>query len=482
MLSAFAVKIAGKDKIFFRDDTQNNFNILKGACYYIQMLRENIANEYLKKIDLPVSNLLFAEDDWFCLLVRKDHSEKLIEQQIKLEEFLLKHYNAKLSLANVFLPFKLNVISGQNPQNKLDQLLKQLNHNIKQPFNLLLSNNSGNYSKIFGPYKTDDEMVEKEKQFYKSLDSLGKKLTDAKWVALKESKNVSEKKQKHWEEMPLHFGNSTDFLDKRTKKQNYENIYSFNNTNFLKSKGNGAKFSQVVPYLKVNKVPKYEEYYSVINITIMPKTISYNSLTDFLTTKNYLDSFFKTKFHTLLKESRFLKYTYFIDISTEFINIICSPKITLSLLLKIYKNFHYFTNNNFILNGRIGLFQSQYPFNQALCYELQNFYYRTEHYNKITILEERVPWFFLTSILKAQSRLAKVSKCKLFPMLAITELFLKRKKDKKNMQEWSFIINYHFERLGLKHVKKNLERHLLEGELGPAYLNLSIQWNHFMSL
>jgi hypothetical protein len=132
------------------------------------------------------------------------------------------------------------------------------------------------------------------------------------------------------------------------------------------------------------------------------------------------------------------------------------------------------------------VFNGEYPINQVMLQENQKFAFQGNAHNKITIMDESIPWSFLENILKAQEKLSTIAKLKgkrfLFPLWGISEFYRMHKKARsrgKDFIRWRHIISYYFNRLG---ITDSFERHILESDRGPAYLNLAIRWNYLMSI
>jgi hypothetical protein len=218
----------------------------------------------------------------------------------------------------------------------------------------------------------------------------------------------------------------------------------------------------------------------VLNLKIDKNPHQQHTLWSYLSLYEHLQDFFRTYLSSLLREKKYRKLTYMLHTTSHHLTIVCSPQIALMLMNQIYQKFRQFTNEKCNLSGRIAVFPSEYPLQQVLFEERRNFELHRDMHNRLVMMDENISWSFLESLLKAVEKLATIAKLKgrrfLFPLWGVTELYRMRhkgNKEKKNTLLWRHMIAHHLTRLG---ITDNIE-----GERGPIYLALAIQWNHLMS-
>ncbi len=476
-LALFAVKITGKTKFLCSVEPGNDLSGFKGGAYYFQMLRENLIEDFLKAVDLPLCNLLFQEHDRFILLVEQSQKEKLSQKIVANEEFLCQQHHGMLSLSAHFNPISFSDIKEKGLPMLFQHIFSILEKKAKQPFLSLLDDSFHKHALIFGPWEKNPEHTE---NFSTSLQWLGQELGKARWVQREEYAEPMFKATMPWENMPKHFGKKEILLSKNPEKST--TLYRFSNTDFFSCAGKGFIFSDIVPYLMAEESIPEIQYWCFVHFQV--DTFHEVKLTNtFFTVKEYLQDFFRTYLLALLREKKYRKYTYAAYMEAPFFTLVCSPQIALCLVNQIHKKFRQFTEGTYTLSAKMSLFNAEYPFQKAFYQEHQNFASQENLHNKIILADEILPWSFLDHLQKAQEKISSIVKGKgkhfLFPLWGLSEFFQKRKKTKKNLTLWKHLVHYHFNRLGLGDC---LEKHLLESEKGPLYLNLALEWNALMSL
>ena len=486
-LAFYAARLVGTEKFIHRYVSGLDLNSHKGSIYYLQMLREQIEAAMLQVLDLPSCNCLEQDDDSFLLLVPAEAREKLLQRQVELQKFILDHYQGTIGLAGSFCPIALTDLQGEKLAVALCRVQEDLQKQEKQLYGDLLAAKPEKYSCLVGPFADGQPQLA---SFCRSLEQLGEILTKTRWIAIAQ---CPEKELSHpaddWQTMLAYFGVKPVFLPKKPENDVYSQIYRFGNTDFACANGIGFKFSDIIPYLTIESDSEELKYWSVINLRIDSASGDAidTSFPAYLTNKEHVEQFFRTYLAALLREKKYRKCTYLVKIANQQIVMVCSPQVALPLVNQIYRKFRHFTEDKFSLSARINVFDAEYPLNQAVFEEQRQFALQANLRNKITVMEEVLPWSFLESLLRAQEKLSTIAKLKgkrfLFPLWGISEYFsLQRKdkeQDKKDIAHWRHLINYHFNRLG---ITDNLEKHILEGERGPVYLNLAIHWNYLMTL
>ena len=429
----------------------------------------------LQMLDLPACHVhcLLQEDDSFLLLIPASARERMQQQQADLQKFLLDHYQGTIGLASSFRPVALTALRGEKLVAVLHQVAQDLRQEEKRLYSNFLASEPDNYASISGPFVGGEQQMA---SFATSLEQLGDTLTKTRWVAVEkcQPKELPHPAQS-WQTMLAYFGVKAVFLSKKPEADVYSQIYRFGNTDFACTNGIGFKFSDIIPYLAIERDSGGVKYWAVINMRIDPSggDSGDTSLPTYFTCGEHVEQFFRTYLAALLREKKYRKCTYYVKVADQQIVMVCSPQVALPLVNQIYRKFRYFTEDKFSLSARINVVDAEYPLNQAVSEEQWQFSAQVNLRNKIAIMEEPLPWSFLESLLRAQEKLSTIAKLKgkrfLFPLWGISECFsLQRKdQDKKDIAQWRHLINYHFNRLG---ITDNLEKHILEGERGPVYL------------
>ena len=469
-----ALKFTGLDEFLFQNPVGKKLNVLKGKIYSSQLWKEFFLQDLLKHLDLPLCNCLSSSGNQALLMIRVEDQEKAEKNLKKHEVFMLDHFQGKFSFAKSFMPITVDQLKDENFSSHIDELWKIVDEKASRPHSDLLSQSPEMHAKVFGPLPKEDNLLDKD------MENLGKILIKARWLALGEGMITG---KSFWEKILQHFSVDLKFLSKKPDPKENIKIYRFGNSDFACPTGYGFKFSEALPYLMAEQTlePYNIKHWAIIHLKIDEKEESKaQSLCSYLTTNEYLRDFFQIYLAALLREKKYRKYTYLLHTEKHRLMIVCSPKIAVILANQIYKKFRDFTSENYTLSGRLQVFPSEYPIEQAICEEKQQFMLQHNLVNKIMLMEEIVTWPFMESMLRSQSKLATIAKLKgkrfLFPLLGIANLYkklLREENKKKQITKWRHIIHYYMNRLG---ITDNLEV-----ERGPVYLSLVIHWNHLMS-
>ena len=77
---------------------------LRGRSFYLQILTEALARYILRRLELPITNLLYAGGGSFYLLARPGDGERLPLLQREISRILLQQHHGELYAAVVGLP------------------------------------------------------------------------------------------------------------------------------------------------------------------------------------------------------------------------------------------------------------------------------------------------------------------------------------------------------------------------------------------
>ena len=482
-----AFKIMGKDQFVTALQAEPGMSLLKGANYYLQMLREGLASKLLASFNLPNCNLILEGNDTFVVLVNADELTKLENYEIEVEEFLLQHLQGMISLATHAVTLSVGDLKDKDFNTVFAQLWQDLERKSTQPFARLLSAKPEYHAQVFGPFTKIAGAKEPDNctiaNLGASLEELSIALTKSRWVAVSaiEPAATVSLAQK-WQELPAYFKTEAVFSPRKPEANPQTQIYRFGNTDFACQQGTGFKFSEVLPYLTAElEEQEIGKYWAILNVRIDKNSHNQKqSLCGYLSLHEHLQDFFKTYLSSLLREKKYRKLTYMLHTAAHHLTIVCSPQIALMLMEQIHQKFRQFTNEKFTLSGRVSVLPAEYPIHQALFQERKKLDQQKELYNRLVVLGEVISWSLLENLLKTEEKISTVAKLKgkrfLFPLWGLAELYRIRNRgsrDKKSLAMWRNIITYHLNRLG---ITDNLE-----GDRGPVYLSLAIQWNHLIS-
>jgi hypothetical protein len=481
-LALYMVKITGKEQFLLSLHVDSNLSLFKGGDYYFQLIRENVAKRLLDHVELPLYNCLWESNDTFILLTNASDSDKLMHQQWEIESFLLQHFQGTIGIAAHSQAISFDDVKEKDICTILHSMRQETAKKAARPFADLLQQHPEYHTAVFGPYPAN-ETSNAHPDLTMSLEELGNLLTRARWMSFTPASPVSTTAAAaKWQELLAYFRQEALLSPRKPDQQAQNQIYRFGNTDFACPQGIGFKFSEILPYLTLEQNSNNPaSCWAIINLRIdKSNSLHKQPLCTYLSLYEHLQDFFRTYLSSLLREKKYRKLTYFLHTADHRLTIVCSPQIALLLSNQIYQKFRQFTSEKFSLSGKIAVFPSAYPIQQLLFQEKRKFEMQQDLHNRVVVMGENISWGFLENLLKTEEKLATIAKLKgkrfLFPLWGITEMYRirhKYSKEKKNVTMWRHMINYHLNRLG---ITDNLE-----GERGPAYLWLAIQWNYLIA-
>lgn len=101
---------------------------LRGRSFYLQMLTEAVARFVLRRLELPITNLIYAGGGNFYLLARPEDEQRLIETQQELSRVLLQQHRGALYVAVAGTPLKCADFFG----GKISDAWKQLHGQLQE--------------------------------------------------------------------------------------------------------------------------------------------------------------------------------------------------------------------------------------------------------------------------------------------------------------------------------------------------------------
>jgi len=91
--------ISGVQDFIYTITSRGAASALRGRSFYLQLLTEAVARFVLRKLDLPITNLIYQGGGHFYLLARPGDAEELTRAQQEVSRILLAHHRGDLYLA-----------------------------------------------------------------------------------------------------------------------------------------------------------------------------------------------------------------------------------------------------------------------------------------------------------------------------------------------------------------------------------------------
>ncbi len=96
--------ISGVQDFIYTITNRGATSALRGRSFYLQLLTEAVARYVLRRLELPITNLIYQGGGAFYLLARADDGKKLREIQREISQILLAHHRGDLYLALTGVP------------------------------------------------------------------------------------------------------------------------------------------------------------------------------------------------------------------------------------------------------------------------------------------------------------------------------------------------------------------------------------------
>ncbi|MEJ5310506.1 MAG: type III-A CRISPR-associated protein Cas10/Csm1 [Anaerolineae bacterium] len=96
--------ISGVQDFIYTITDRGATSALRGRSFYLQLLTEAVARYVLRRLELPITNLIYQGGGAFYLLARADDGNKLRELQREVDHILLAHHRGDLYLALTGVP------------------------------------------------------------------------------------------------------------------------------------------------------------------------------------------------------------------------------------------------------------------------------------------------------------------------------------------------------------------------------------------
>ena len=123
--------ISGVQDFIYTITDRGATSALRGRSFYLQLLTETVARYVLRRLKLPITNLIYQGGGAFYLLARADDSSKLREIQQEISHVLLAHHRGDLYLALANVPLVAADFYGGRISGKWEELALAL-RGVKQ--------------------------------------------------------------------------------------------------------------------------------------------------------------------------------------------------------------------------------------------------------------------------------------------------------------------------------------------------------------
>lgn len=123
--------ISGVQDFIYTLTDRGATSALRGRSFYLQLLTEVVTRYVLRRLELPISNLIYQGGGAFYLLARSDDKDKLREIQQEISRVLLAHHRGDLYLALADVPLAAADFYGGRISGKWEDLARIL-RGVKQ--------------------------------------------------------------------------------------------------------------------------------------------------------------------------------------------------------------------------------------------------------------------------------------------------------------------------------------------------------------
>ena len=98
--------VSGMQEFLYTVSSKGAASALRGRSFYLQLLTEAIARYVLRRLELPITNLIYQGGGNFYILAQASHQEKLKEIQRHISRVLLQHHRGALYVALAGAPLR----------------------------------------------------------------------------------------------------------------------------------------------------------------------------------------------------------------------------------------------------------------------------------------------------------------------------------------------------------------------------------------
>ena len=123
--------ISGVQDFIYTISSQGATPGLRGRSFYLQLLTEVVARYVLRRLGLPITNLIYQGGGAFYLLARADDDSSMHEIQQEISRVLLAHHRGELYLALAHVPLTATDFYDGRISGKWEELARALRQ-VKQ--------------------------------------------------------------------------------------------------------------------------------------------------------------------------------------------------------------------------------------------------------------------------------------------------------------------------------------------------------------
>ncbi len=123
--------ISGIQEFIYTISSRGATSGLRGRSFYLQLLSEAVARFILRRLELPITNVIYQGGGAFYLLARAGDEERLLEIQREISYVLLAHHRGSLYLALADVPLSAADFYGGRISAKWEEVTRVL-RGIKQ--------------------------------------------------------------------------------------------------------------------------------------------------------------------------------------------------------------------------------------------------------------------------------------------------------------------------------------------------------------
>jgi CRISPR-associated protein Csm1 len=405
--------ISGVQRFIYSITSKGAAKGLRGRSLYLQLLSEAIAKYILRRLELPITNLLFCAGGHFNILAPSNSLENLEEIRRSIAEKLLKAHKGELYLTLEYIYLSGVDFEEKRYGERLKDLSNRLAERKKKKFAEILESYEGIFESIDSGGSRDtceicgsEENVNKVEdikicRFCKSFEELAEEIAKANYLV--EIIGDAEKRvvdEGTWRDVISKFDIRYECYEKldedliRGIEADKITIYKLNDTNFLKDAylARGAKspisfgfkfIGRATPY-KQGTIKSFDELaddsegvnqWAVLRMDVddLGKIISQGlggdqTISRISTLSSMLSLFFTGWIEKMCQKEEYKENIYTIYSGGDDLFIVGSWSVIPEIAREIYEDFRNFTcqNPNITLSGGIFIAPAKkFPLYQA---------------------------------------------------------------------------------------------------------------------
>ncbi len=216
---------------------------LRGRSFYLQLLTEAIAHWVLRKLELPIANLLLATGGHFYLLAPYTEANEALEDwRREISEKLWTLHQGDLSFLLAGTPITVGDFKPEKFSDKWDDVSKKVNRGKDKKWaelgDTMFSQLFEPFTQRYEPVSADADEAEKDPWEFREL---GGKLRDATYLIVSETEEgTNDDEHNNWETSMKAFGWKIHFPDSKEDPPDVSEadraiVYRIGDTDFLEN-------------------------------------------------------------------------------------------------------------------------------------------------------------------------------------------------------------------------------------------------------